>query len=113
SGIGLAAVLILAAISLGNVGAHYSRLVITYMVVLTVVLMTVERYWLRQYETSLRRRGIGTEQVLIVGTGTAREVLVQRMGMFPQYGYHVCGVLDDRLPAGSTFAGALVVGRVD
>jgi len=32
--------------------------------------------------------------------------------MFPQYGYHVCGVLDDRLPAGSTFGGAQVVGRI-
>jgi exopolysaccharide biosynthesis polyprenyl glycosylphosphotransferase len=113
SGIGLAAVLILAAISLGNVGAHYSRLVITYTVLLTVVLMTIERYWLRQYETRLRRKGIGTEEVLIVGTGTGSEVLVQRMGMFPQYGYHVCGVLDDRLQPGSTFAGVQVVGRID
>src|SRR5215471_1912783 len=51
SGIGLAAVLVLAGISLGNVGIHYSRLVITYMVLLCAVLMTVERYWLRQYET--------------------------------------------------------------
>jgi exopolysaccharide biosynthesis polyprenyl glycosylphosphotransferase len=113
SGIGLAAVLVLAGISLGNVGLHYSRLVITYTVLLSAVLMTVERYWLRQYETRLRRRGIGTEEVLIIGTGTASEVLVQRMGMFPQYGYHVCGVLDDRLAVGSTFAGVPVVGRVD
>jgi exopolysaccharide biosynthesis polyprenyl glycosylphosphotransferase len=113
SGIGLAAVLVLAAISLGNVGVHYSRLVITYTVLLSAVLMTIERYWLRQYETQLRRKGIGTEEVLIVGTGTGSEVLVQRMGMFPQYGYHVCGVLDDRLPLGSMFAGATVVGRID
>jgi exopolysaccharide biosynthesis polyprenyl glycosylphosphotransferase len=113
SGIGLAAVLVLAGISLGNVGTHYSRLVITYSVLLTVVLMTMERYWLRQYETTLRRRGIGTEQVLMVGTGTGSEMLVQRMSMFPQYGYHVVGVLDDRMPVGSTFAGAPVVGRID
>lgn len=113
SGIGLAAVLVLAGISLGNVGVHYSRLVITYLVLLSAVLMTIERYWLRQYETRLRRRGIGTEEVLIVGTGTGSEVLVQRMSMFPQYGFHVIGVLDDRLPAGSTFAGAQVVGRID
>jgi len=113
SGIGLAAVLVLAAISLGNVGVHYSRLVITYTVLLTAVLMTVERYWLRQYETRLRRRGIGTEQVLVVGTGTGSEVLVQRMNMFPQYGYHVVGVLDDHLAAGSSFAAAQVVGRIE
>jgi exopolysaccharide biosynthesis polyprenyl glycosylphosphotransferase len=113
SGTGLAAVLVLAAISLGNVGTHFSRLVITYMVVLTIVLMTAERYFLRQYETRLRRQGIGTEEVLIIGTGTASEMLVQRMSMFPQYGYHVCGVLDNKLAAGSTFAGVPVVGRIE
>jgi len=48
SGIGLAAVLILAAIAVGNLGVDYSRLTITYTVLLTVVLMTVERYLLRQ-----------------------------------------------------------------
>ena len=113
SGIGLAAVLVLAAISLGNVGAHYSRLVIIYTVLLTGVLMTAERYFLRQYETRLRRQGIGTEQVLMVGTNAASEMLVRRMSMFPQYGYRVCGVLDDSLPSGTDFAGAPVVGRID
>jgi exopolysaccharide biosynthesis polyprenyl glycosylphosphotransferase len=113
SGIGLAAVLVLAGISLGNVGAHYSRLVITYTVALTVVLMSAERYFLRQYETRLRRQGIGTELVLMVGTNEASEMLVRRMSMFPQYGYRVCGVLDDSLAIGSDFAGASVVGTID
>src|SRR5207248_3190542 len=48
SGIRLAAVLILAAVSVGNLGVHYSRLTIIYTVLLTVVLMTAERYLLRQ-----------------------------------------------------------------
>jgi exopolysaccharide biosynthesis polyprenyl glycosylphosphotransferase len=113
SGVGLAAVIALAAISLGNFGVDYSRLTITYAVLITAVLMTAERYLLRQYETRLRRQGIGTERVLLVGTGPGSEMLVSRMSMFPQYGYQVCGVLDDELPAGSTFAGAPVVGRVD
>src|ERR1700694_3733756 len=47
SGIGLAAVLILAAIALVNVGVEYSRLTITYAVLITAVLMTTERYFLR------------------------------------------------------------------
>jgi exopolysaccharide biosynthesis polyprenyl glycosylphosphotransferase len=112
-GIGLAAVLILAAISLGNFGLLYSRLTITYTVLLTAVLMTAERYLLRQYETRLRRQGIGTERVLVVGAGSGSEMLVRRMGMFPQYGFQVCGVLDDELEPGSTFAGAPVVGVID
>ena len=113
SGIGLAAVLILAAISLTNLGFYYSRLTITYTVLLTVLLMTGERYVLRQYETRLRRQGIGTERVLIVGTGPASEMLVRRMGMFPQYGYQVCGVLDDNQAPATLFAGTPVVGTID
>ena len=112
SGIGLAAILILAVISLGNFGSYYSRLTITYTILLTVVLMTGERYLLRQYETRLRRQGIGTERVLVVGTGAGSEMLIQRMSMFPQYGYHVVGVADDRNPPHAQFAGVRVVGAV-
>jgi exopolysaccharide biosynthesis polyprenyl glycosylphosphotransferase len=112
SGIGLAAILILAAISLTNLGLAYSRLTITYTVVLTVVLMTAERFLLREYETRLRRLGVGTERVLVVGGGSNAELLVRRMSMFPQYGYLVTGVLDDGEEVGTTFCGAPVVGRV-
>ena len=111
SGIGLAAVLMLAAISLLNIGANYSRLSITYGVLLSAFLMTLERVVLREYETRMRRKGIGTENVLMVGSGLSAELIIQRMNMFPQYGYRVCAVLDDRLEAGSSFAGVTVVGR--
>jgi len=109
SGIALAAMLILAGMSLYR-GFQYGRLTAVYTVILSAVLMTGERYLLRQYETRLRRRGIGTERVLMVGTGTGSQLLIQRMNMFPQYGFHVVGVLADGLENGSTFAGAAVVG---
>jgi len=111
SGIALAAMLILAGMSLYR-GFEYSRLTLVYSVLITAVLLTIERVLLRQYETRLRRRGVGTERVLLVGTGAGSELLIQRMTMFPQYGFHVCGVVDDRLDAGTSFAGAAVLGRV-
>src|SRR5438105_7405216 len=107
----LAAMLILAGMSLYR-GFEYARLTLVYTVIISAILMTIERYLLRQYETRLRRRGIGTERVLMVGTGTGSQLLIQRMAMFPQYGYQVSGVLDDRLEVGSSFAGAPVVGRI-
>src|SRR5437660_717328 len=67
----------------------------------------------REYETRLRRRGVGTERVLMVGTGSTSELLIRRMNMFPQYGYLCCGVADDQLEVGSQFAGVSVVGRPD
>jgi len=112
SGSALAAMLMLAGMSLYR-GFEYGRLTFVYTVIIVAVLMTVERYLLRQYETRLRRRGIGTERVLMVGTGTGSQLLIQRMAMFPQYGYHVAGVLDDQLELGTSFAGAPVVGRIE
>lgn len=112
SGIGLGAVLMLAAIEVGNLGQHYSRLTIIPAVLLSALLMTGERYFLRQYETRLRRRGIGTERVLMVGTGAGSEQLIQRMNMFPQYGFHVVGVASDVVSSDEPYFGVPVVGRV-
>ena len=111
-GIGLAAVLMLAAIELANLGQSYSRLTLIPAVLFAAVLMTGERYLLRQYETRLRRKGIGTERVLMVGTGPGGEQLIRRMNMFPQYGFHVVGVASDETPADGTFVGVPVIGRV-
>jgi exopolysaccharide biosynthesis polyprenyl glycosylphosphotransferase len=112
TGVGLAAVLIFAAIELGNLGQRYSRLTILPAVVLAGVLMTGERYLLRQIETRLRRQGIGTERVLMVGTGEGSELLIRRMSMFPQYGFHVVGVASDEVSTNEQYLGVPVVGRV-
>src|SRR5258708_1794539 len=113
SGIGLAAVLMFAAIEAANVGQRYSRLTILPAVLLSAALMTGERYLLRQYETRLRRQGVGTERVLMVGTSDGSEMLIRRMNMFPQYGYQVVGVASDEFPAGETYFGVPVLGRVE
>src|SRR5438132_14229691 len=68
SGSALAAMLMLAGMSLYR-DFQYARLTLVYTVIIAAILMTIERYLLRQYETRLRRRGIGTERVLMVGTG--------------------------------------------
>lgn len=112
-GIFLAAILMFAAIEVGNLGQSFARLSIVPAVIVAAVLMTGERYLLRQYETRLRRRGIGTERVLMVGTGSGSELLIRRMNMFPQYGYHVVGVASDELSASGAFVGVPIVGQVD
>lgn len=94
-------------------GFSYSRLVLVYTIAATFILIALNRLILRQAVLIRTRRGIGTDRVLIVGTGTGSELLIHRMTMFPQYGYRVCGILDDRLEAGELFAGVRVIGKVD
>jgi exopolysaccharide biosynthesis polyprenyl glycosylphosphotransferase len=93
-------------------GFSYSRLVLGYSVVIALALILVGRIVLRRVMTMQQRRGIGTDRVLIVGTGAGSELLLHRMTMFPEYGYTVCGVLDDRLDPGTPFAGTTVLGGV-
>lgn len=112
SGIGVAAILMLAAIEIANLGQRYSRLTFVPAVLFAVVLMTGERYLLRQYETRLRRHGIGTERILMVGTTAASEMLIRRMNMFPQYGFSVAGVVTDDTKTGGQFAAVPVLGSV-
>jgi len=111
SGIGLATLALLSLLALTHTTETFSRYSILYAAVLAAVAMTVERLVLREVETRLRRAGIGTERVLMVGAGGTAELLIGRMGMFPQLGYTVCGVVDDRLGVGSSFAGLPVLGR--
>jgi exopolysaccharide biosynthesis polyprenyl glycosylphosphotransferase len=107
----LAGVVTLALMSLYR-DFSYSRLVLLYAMLAGLVLITIERLILRRVLTFQQRRGIGTDRVLVVGTGSGSELLLHRMTMFPEYGYTVCGVLDDRLAPGTSFAGSHVVGRV-
>jgi exopolysaccharide biosynthesis polyprenyl glycosylphosphotransferase len=109
SGIAFGAVLVLAGMSLYR-GFEYSRLTLVYTAVIATILLVAERYFLRSYETRLRRRGIGVDRVLVVGTGAAVELLIQRLSMFPQYGFHVVGVVEDQFPARTAFAGVPLVG---
>ena len=90
----------------------YSRLLLLYAVLVALVLITVNRVILRRILTIQQRRGVGTDRVLVVGTGAGSELLLHRMTMFPEYGYTVCGVLDDVLEPGTLFAGSQVVGRI-
>jgi exopolysaccharide biosynthesis polyprenyl glycosylphosphotransferase len=93
-------------------GFLYSRLVLVYTAIIALALIAVTRIVLRRILTIQQRRGVGTDRVLVVGTGAGSELLLHRMTMFPEYGYTVCGVLDDRLEPGTMFAGSQVVGRV-
>lgn len=111
SGIGLAAVLMLAVIELAYLGELYSRLAILSALLVSATSMTGLRFVLRGYETWLRRRGIGTERILMVGTGRASEILIRRVSMFPQYGFQVVGVVCDESATGTSFTGMPVVGR--
>jgi exopolysaccharide biosynthesis polyprenyl glycosylphosphotransferase len=88
----------------------YSRLTLAYWILAATLLMLLARYALRRVRARSWRRGEGIDRVVVVGSGAAAALILQRIRMFPDYGYKVVGVVADDLKAGDAFGGADVLG---
>ena len=91
---------------------NYSRSVMAIFYVTNIVLTTFARLILRRFLRMLRARGYNLKHILLVGYSRAAEEYILRIKDNPQWGYVVCGVLDDHIPAGTLFRGVKVLGRL-
>jgi exopolysaccharide biosynthesis polyprenyl glycosylphosphotransferase len=91
----------------------YSRLTFAYWTVVATALIAVARWLVRRYQSAQRARGVGVDRAVVVGWGAAADLLVQRLRMFPDYGYRVVGVLADSMEPGAEVSGVRVLGGVD
>ena len=88
----------------------YSRITFLYWLVLVLVLGGLARYSLRRRAAAQRARGVGADRALVIGHGAAADLVIQRVRMFPDYGYQLVGVVSDVLPPGTDFQGVPVIG---
>ena len=92
---------------------HYSRSMMAIFYVLNIVITTFSRIVLRKVLRSMRKRGYNLKHVLVVGYSRAAESYIDRLQWNPQWGYVVCGVLDDTVPIGTPYKGVKVLGDID
>ena len=92
---------------------HYSRSMMAIFYILNIVITTFLRIILRKILRSMRKRGYNLKHVLVVGYSRAAESYVDRLQWNPQWGYSVCGILDDRIPVGTLYKGVRVLGDID
>ena len=78
----------------------------------TNVLVITERQIIRSILRTIRRRGYNVKYVLLVGYSRAAETYIDRILENPQWGYVVCGILDDHLPTGTVYRGVKVLGTL-
>lgn len=83
----------------------YSRLIFVYATALIILLLVVARLVRRAILSYLRRRGIGVDRVLIVGSGEEGLRVMRHLMAQPQLGYRVIGFVDDDPERGSTDIG--------
>ena len=73
----------------------YPRAMIVYAWMLAIMFITIGRAVHQFARNRLRDRGIGTDRLLIVGTGEVARIIIQRVLWSPWLGYELAGVVDD------------------
>lgn len=71
----------------------YRRPMVVLAWVLCILLLSLGRFLHIQIQRAFLRRGIGTSDVLLVGTGEVGRMVLQKMLHSPQLGYHPVGLV--------------------
>jgi Undecaprenyl-phosphate glucose phosphotransferase len=108
--IGLAAMIIILYMVVKEI--NYSRSVIMLFYVVNIFLTSCLRIVLRKSLQTMRSKGYNLKHILLVGYSRAAEEYIDRLMDNPQWGYVVCGVLDDHIPAGTLYKGVKVLGSL-
>jgi exopolysaccharide biosynthesis polyprenyl glycosylphosphotransferase len=85
--------------------AFYSRAIFIYAGIFVVILLGVSRFIKVTLLRALRRRGIGSERVLIVGAGEIARTVMRAVVANPECGFNIIGFLDDNPAKGETDIG--------
>ncbi len=73
----------------------YPRTIIIYTWVLGIVFLMLGRIFHQAVRDRLRRRGIGQDKLLLVGTGEVAQIILKRIQWSPYLGYDLVGIIDD------------------
>jgi Undecaprenyl-phosphate glucose phosphotransferase len=108
--VGFAAIIIILYMVIKEI--NFSRSVMLIFYVLNVFIASLSRVILRKILQSIRSKGYNMKHILLVGYSRAAEEYIKRIVDNPQWGYVVCGILDDHVPAGTLYKGVKVLGGI-
>lgn len=92
---------------------HFSRELLFIFATANTLLMVISRSVIHQILRSFRKKGYNLKHMILVGYSRAGEEYIDRIIANPQWGYVVCGILDDKVPRGTTYKGVKVLGEID
>ncbi len=72
----------------------YPRVMIIYAWILSIILIMLGRVTHQIIRAGLRRKGLGKDRLLIVGTGDMARIILQRIIWSPQLGYELVGIVN-------------------
>jgi Undecaprenyl-phosphate glucose phosphotransferase len=93
-------------------GESFSRLVISYFAIATIVLSSIAHFTLRGILRILRSKGYNLRSVLILGTGKSAQSFANTIKKHAIYGYAVSGFIEGRINLLDKNSLSKVVGKV-
>lgn len=108
--LGMAALIIILYMIIREI--NFARSVMAIFYVLNIFLTSFARVMLRKLLRTMRSKGYNLKHILLVGYSRAAEEYIDRIQDNPQWGYAVCGILDDHIPAGTVYKGVKVLGTL-
>ncbi len=91
-------------------GRHYSRTMLFYFYAINIALEASVRNLIRIGLKKMWRSGFNLRNIIFVGYSSAAEAFIDRIKANPQWGYKVCGILDDNKEIGYTYKGVAILG---
>lgn len=90
----------------------FARSMLVIFTLVNIALETLVRNIIRYILHFIREKGYNKKYLLLVGYSKVAEEYIRRIRLNPHWGYEVCGILDDRVPAGTMLRGVKVLGRI-
>lgn len=91
---------------------HFSRQMMFIFYVINNAAEIIFRNLIRRILRNIRNRGFNQKHILLVGYSRAAEGYIDRIKLNPQWGYHIMGILDDNVEAGTKYRGEQVIGKI-
>lgn len=91
----------------------FSRGMMAVFYGVNMALEAVMRGMVRRALRYFRRKGYNRKHILLVGYSRAAEEYIDKVMENPEWGYEVCGILDDRIPQGTKYKGIQVTGEIE
>lgn len=92
---------------------HYSREMLFVFFVVNVFNGVAMRLCIYFALRTARRKGFNQKHILLIGYSSAAEGFIDRVRQNPQWGYRICGILDDKVERGTTYRGISVIGTIE
>lgn len=92
---------------------NISRWFLAMFFCINILLDLGYRVCLYQILRKMRKDGYNIKHVLLIGYSRTAEGLIDRVTENPQWGYHIRGILDDRMESGTKYRGVSVLGTME